>query len=180
MRMFDAYYAEKSDNFARTAVENMFCVMNTLTLGYENDTRISKREIATLQLCEAIALFLIGRYVCAITLAGAAEAVLAGLLAQRGELSVTEDSTAAIQTLRGNTGLAAGGKKKRNELFNDWNAAKNRLKHHNKDEEETLILNLFDEAYWMIKRAAVNAEKLKIQIKNRVDFENWIVVNINM
>lgn len=153
--------------------------MNTRTLGYENDTRISKREIARLQVCDAISLFLIGRYVCAITLAGAAEAVLAGLLAQRGEHSITEESNAVIQNIQKNTGLAVGEKKRANELFNDWNAVRNRLKHHDKNEEDTLTLNLFDEAYWMIKRATINAEKLQIHIDNTVDFENWIITNIN-
>jgi len=77
-------------------------------------------------------------------------------------------------------GLAVGGNLKRNDLFNSWNAVRNRLKHHDKDESRALTLNVFDEAYWMIKRATVNAEKLEVQIENRIDFENWVVENINM
>jgi len=41
-------------------------------------------------------------------------------------------------------------------------------------------MNLFDEAYWMIKRSLANAKKLEVRVKNLDDFENWIVVNINL
>ena len=71
-------------------------------------------------------------------------------------------------------------KRESNQLFNDWNMARNKLKHHSKGEDETLTLNLFDEAYWMIKRANANAEKLGIPIDNQNDFENWVIFNINM
>ena len=93
------------------------CGMSTVTLGYEDDTTISKREIAKLQLTEAITLFLVGRYVCAITLAGAADAVLAGLLSHRDQPSVVEDSVAAIQRIRENTGLAVGGEKREQSII---------------------------------------------------------------
>jgi len=46
------------------------------TLGYEDDTEISKAEIAQVQLTEAIALFIEERFLCALTLSGAAEEVL--------------------------------------------------------------------------------------------------------
>ena len=154
--------------------------MNAPTLGYEDNTLISKREIATLQLSEAIALFLAQKFVCAITLAGASEAVLAGLLAAQGELSVVEDSTAAIQKLREHTGLLVAEGKKKSEIYNDWNNARNKLKHHSKSEEELVNLNLFDDACWMIKRALANAERLGVKVDIRDDFENWIIININM
>ena len=54
------------------------------------------------------------------------------------------------------------------------------LKHHGKEDDEVLTINLFDEAYWMIKRSLTNAKRLEIRIKNQLDFENWIVININM
>ena len=47
--------------------------MRTTTLGYEDDTQISKSDIARTQLTEAIALFLGEKFLSAITLAGAAE-----------------------------------------------------------------------------------------------------------
>ena len=154
--------------------------MTTVTLGFEDDTNVSKSEIAQTQLVEAISLFLAGKYLCAITLAGAAEAVLAGLLAQRGNSSVVEESVAAIQRIREYTGLTLIGGKTKNEAFNEWNDARNKLKHHGKNEDENLTLNLFDEAYWMIRRAAANADKLTLPIVNQGDFENWVIQNINM
>jgi hypothetical protein len=68
----------------------------------------------------------------------------------------------------------------RNEIFNELNSARNSLKHHGKADDEALRINLFDEAFWMIKRSLVNAEKLNVPIRNQLDFENWIIVNINM
>lgn len=150
------------------------------TLGFEDDTQITKGEIAKIQLAEAINLFLAGKYLCAITLAGAAEEVLARLLNQRGEISVVEKSFQSIQNIREKTGLSVMSGKPKNEIFNEWNSARNTLKHHGKTDDETVTINLFDEAYWMIKRGLANAEKLGISIKNQIDFENWIIVNINM
>lgn len=72
------------------------------------------------------------------------------------------------------------GGKKDSELFSNWNVARNKLKHHGKNEDEGVTLNLFDESYWMIKRAAYNAEKLGVFIFNLEVFENWIVQNVNL
>ena len=154
--------------------------MSTVTLGFEEDTFLSKQEIARIQLVEAIVQFLAGKYVCAITLAGAAEAVLAGLLTQRGRATVVEDSVATMRSIMEVAGLVMFNGKKDNETFNEWNAVRNKLKHHGKSEDELVGLNLFDEAYWMIKRGMVNAEKLSIGIANQDAFENWITQNINM
>lgn len=154
--------------------------MRTPTLGFDEDTNISKREIAVIQLNEAISLFLEQKFICAITLAGASEAVLAGLLASQSHASIVEDSVEAIVSVRENTGLMLAGGRKKNEIYNDWNSARNKLKHHAKGEDEQISVNLFDEAYWMIKRALANAEKLAVQIENGQDFENWVIFNINM
>ena len=72
-----------------------------------------------------------------------------------------------------------GGRPK-NEIFNEWNTARNTLKHHEKESEEAIAINLFDEAYWMIKRALANATKLGSSTHNKVDFENWVIININL
>ena len=154
--------------------------MSTVTLGFEDDTNLSKSEIAETQIVEAISLFLAGKYLCAITLAGAAEAIFAGMLAQRGETSAVEDSVGSIQRIRDCTGLSVMDGKRDSELFKDWNGARNKLKHHGTNEDARVTLNLFDEAYWMIKRAAYNAEKLAVPIVNRDGFENWIIQNVNM
>lgn len=154
--------------------------VSMITLGFQEDTRICKQEIAQTQLVEAINLFLASKYLCAITLAGAAEEVFARILNQRGEISVVEQSFQSIQHIRGKTGLFVMSGKLKNEIFKEWNSARNTLKHHGKTDDEIVVINLFDEAYWMIKRGLANAEKLDISINNQLDFENWIIVNINM
>lgn len=154
--------------------------MRTPTLGYEDDTQISKSDIGRTQLTEAIALFLGEKFLSAITLAGAAEEVLARLLNARGEQSVVEASFKEIQKLRESTGLAVMENRPKNEIFSQWNNARNTLKHHNERAEETVTINLFDEAYWMIKRALANASKLDISIHNESDFENWCIINLHL
>ena len=155
-------------------------VMSTPTLGYIEDTTISKRDIAVLQLNSAVSLFLAQEYVCAITLAGASEAVFAGLLAAQSQPSVVEDSTTAIANIWEKTGLVVAEGKKKTEIYNDWNSIRNKLKHHAKGEDEQFTVNLFDEAYWMIKRALCNAKRLNITIESDIDFENWVIGNINI
>lgn len=160
------------------------------TLGFENDTRISKAEIAQTQLVEAIHSFLAGKFLCAITLAGASEEIFSRLVNQRGEISVVEEPLKAIsvveesfkkiQVIRKKSGLSVMSGKPKNEVFNEWNSARNTLKHHSKTDDEVVTINLFDEAYWMIKRALANADKIEISISNRLDFENWIIININL
>ncbi|UUZ65144.1 hypothetical protein LP417_11135 [Polaromonas sp. P1-6] len=153
--------------------------MPTPTLGYEEDTTITKSEVAKIQLSEAISHFLAGKYLCAITLSGAAEEIFARLLNARGERSVVEASFQAITDIREKTGLSAMGGKPKNEIFKEWNEARNTLKHHGKERDEVITINLFDEAYWMIKRALANAKKLQVPIGKELDFENWVVINVN-
>lgn len=154
--------------------------MQTPSLGYEDDTVISKVEIATTQLEEAIALFLDGKFLCALTLSGASEEVLSRLLNARGYPSAVEQSVEAVLNLKKVTGLAALDAVSEKQLFRTWNAARNAAKHHNDNEGETVVLNLFDEAYWMIRRAIENAKSLDLTIDNATEFENWVIVNVNM
>lgn len=154
--------------------------MSTVSLGFEPDTTIRKSEIAKIQLVEAIKLFLMGNYLCAVTLAGASEGILAGLVNQQGKSSAVENAVDSIQRIRGQIGLQALDKKGRNEIFNGWNDARNKLKHHGEKDGETVTVNLFDESYWMLRRCISNAEMLGISIPNRDEFENWVVINVNM
>lgn len=155
--------------------------MSTTTLGYESDKQIPKSEIARVQLVEAITLFLEGNFICSITLAGAAEDVYAGILEDEGKASVVEESVAAVQRIRENTALNPfEGKPKNEMIYSAWNAARNDLKHHGKGKSAIVTINLFDEAFWMIKRALANAQKLGAPISNAHDFENWVVMNINL
>lgn len=155
--------------------------MGVPTLGYKDDTQLPKSEIARVQLVEAIALFLDGNYICSITLAGAAEAIYAGILADEGMTSVVEDSTERIWQIRERTPFSPfEGKAKKTDIYNVWNTARNDLKHHSKGLASIITINLFDEAYWMIKRALENARTLGSPIANSQDFENWIIANINL
>ena len=151
-----------------------------ITLGFEDDVRITKSEIAQVQLVQAIELFVAKKFLPSITLAGAAEEIFARLLSLRGDTPVIEQSYKEIQRIKEVTGLSAMGDKPKNQIFNEWNSAKNNLKHHNESDGDFILLNVFDEAYWMIKRALANSEKLGVRIQNETDFDNWIVENINM
>lgn len=72
------------------------------------------------------------------------------------------------------------GGKKATEIYNQWNSVRNQLKHHGDTDDESITIKMFDEAYWMIKRALENAKKLAVSINNESEFENWVIVNIHM
>ena len=159
--------------------------MKNPTLGYEDDVEISKTEIARIQLVEAINLFIQGKNICAVTLAGAAEAMFAGFLGVNDLNSAVEDATEAIELIRkktnsnGNLFKPMQGKSDK-EIYNHWNGSRNNFKHHSKNDDSKITINIFDESYRMIKRALVNAKKSNVFIENEIDFENWVVVNINL
>ena len=58
------------------------------SLGFEDDTHLSKSDVATIQLAEAIVLFVAERFLPALTLAGAAEEIFGLLLVRRGGVPV--------------------------------------------------------------------------------------------
>lgn len=154
--------------------------MHNPTLGYEDDTEISKSEIAREQLTEAIALFLQEKFLCAITLAGAAEGVFAGLVNAQGEKAIVERSVETIEKIRNATGLSVMENLPQKKIYTQWNSTRNAIKHHDKDEGNIVTINLFDEAYWMIKRALSNASNLSISISNEIDFENWCILELHL
>lgn len=154
--------------------------MKAPSLGYQEATSMSKFEIARLQIEEAITLFINKKFLCALTLAGAGEEISSRLMNSRGQRSSMEQSADAVIALKKSTGLAALEEVTDRSLYKGWNSARNAAKHHNDDEGETVVLNLFDEAYWMIRRALANTKSLSLRIGNEVDFENWVIVNINM
>ena len=153
--------------------------MSLPSLGYEDDTTLSKGEVAQTQLVEAIAFFVACKFLPAVTLAGAAEEILGKLLQRKSELPVIRESVQAIQHLGEKTGLSVMGGKSDKEIVDEWNATRNALKHLVGLEDETITVNLCDEAYWMIKRALANAKKLDLPIANAHDFENWVIINVN-
>ena len=154
--------------------------MKLPTLGFEPDSTLAKHDVALIQLNDAIALFTRQRFLAAMTLAGAAEEILGKLLVRKGELPAIKESTAAIERLRIDTGLKVGGEASERDLVDGWNQARNAGKHLVGAEAEPIILNLCDEAYWMVRRAIANAEKLGHPVAAAQDFENWVVLNVNM
>lgn len=78
------------------------------------------------------------------------------------------------------TGLSSLAEVTKSQLFKGWNAARNAVKHHDAKESETVVMNLCDEAYWMIRRALANTKSLGLPVSNELDFENWVITNINM
>lgn len=146
----------------------------------EEDIEINKADVAKAQLEDAIDLFLAGKRISVITLAGAADGVFAGLLEQRGERSVAEEVWQEIIQVRERTGLHYAGDKTKKDAFNEWNEHRNRLKHHDKRDCDALRFSAFDEAYHSIQRANRDGDKLGIVAKNRQEYENWLVENIYM
>jgi hypothetical protein len=137
----------------------------------------TKREVARIQLVEAICLFVAGKYIPCITLAGAAEEIFARLLNNVGQSSIAELSIDEIEKIREKTGLNVMGGRPKNEIYNLWNSARNSLKHHNKSASEEVELHLFNDAYMMIRRALFNAKSLGVTIQNSQDFENRLIAD---
>ena len=151
--------------------------MSTPTIGYEDDTTLSRSEIARVQLVEAVALFVTEKFLPALTLAGAAEEILGKLLVRQSQQPVIKESMQAITQLRVTTGLSVMGNKPEREVVAGWNSVRNAAKHLGENDIDPVTLNLCDEAYWMIRRALENAKKLGLAVENQVDFENWFIIN---
>ena len=154
--------------------------MTVPTIGFEPDTILSKPEIAISQLNEAISMFVQLRFLPAITLAGAAEEILGKLLIRQGVPHVISESVSAIERLRDQTGLHVMADSSGREIIDSWNHARNAAKHLIGPETESITLNLCDEAYWLIRRAIANADKLGLSVAGSQDFENWVLANVNM
>lgn len=150
------------------------------SLGYEESIFISKAQIALTQLEDAIDLFIMGNRISSITLAGAADGVLAGLLKQKRLLSPAEETWASIEEARSSTGLPFAGGRSKKDAFNEWNSTRNKLKHHDDRDEKNIEVNVFDEAYYAIQRANADAEKLGLEARNRQAYENWLIENVFM
>lgn len=152
-----------------------------LSLGYSDDELILKSDIAVVQLTDAITLFTKEHFISALTLAGAADGVLSGLLRARGEKCAAETSVDLYKMFRERLGLdVAIDKKPKREFFNEWNRDRNRVKHHDKEEDERVEINPCDAAYWMLRRAFWNAKNLGIEVPLRHEFDNWVVENVNL
>ncbi len=148
------------------------------SLGYEDAVKINKADVALTQLEDAIDLFLNEKRLSSITLAAAADGVFAGLLRQKEEKPAADETWDNIEQARENTGLDIAGDRSKKDAFNEWNWHQNRLKHHDKRDDEWLEINVFDHAYYAVKRALADAEKLGLKPKNHFQFEEWLFENI--
>jgi hypothetical protein len=146
----------------------------------EADSEIGKATLAKIQLEDAIDLFLARKLISAITLAGAADGIFAGLLEQQGEDSTAKEIWKSVIDIREKTDFKYGGVRTEKETFNEWNKSRNRLKHHDGKEGGALLLNVFDEAFISIQRANKDGDKLGVVATNRQKYENWIIENICM
>lgn len=144
----------------------------------EADSKIGKATLAKMQLEDAMDLFLVGKRISAITLAGAADNIFAGLLEQQGAMPAAKEAWKSIVDIRAKSGLKYSGDRTEKDVFNEWNNSRNRLKHHGPREDNILMINVFDEAYLSIQRANKDGDKLGIIAKNRQEYENWLVENI--
>ena len=145
---------------------------------FEKDLTLTKQEIARLQLEDAIGLFLVRKWISAVTLAGAAEEIFARLLNLRDEPSAAEESWKHIEEIGAATGLPYAGTRTKKEAFYEWNEMKNALKHHSSTDQDPLTFSAFDAAFEMINRANINGERLGVSAENRQEFENWCIENI--
>ena len=145
---------------------------------FEEDVIMSKAELAKTQLEDAIDLFLSGKRISVITLAGAAEEIFSRLLNIKKENSASEETWENIELIRNKTGLPYAGVRTKSDAFREWNQFKNALKHHSGKDEDPIEFSPFDAAYEMINRANINADKLGIIARNRQEYESWLIENI--
>lgn len=134
--------------------------------------KIHKLIIAFVQLETAIQLFLRDKnYLCAITLAGAAEEIL-------GKYAETVGDETAYSILT--TGLVQGfnGRFSKDEVGRKFiNFHRNELKHFNCTEHEMIEINPQSEAIYMIIRATCNIASLGIISENIEEFDAWVNQN---
>lgn len=152
-----------------------------ISIGFKDTEVLSKSEVALTQLNDAISLFVNEHFISSLTLAGAADGVLSGLLQAKGEKCEAEVSVELFKTFREVLDLDPEiDHKPKAEFFREWNQDRNRVKHHNKNESSTISINSSDAAYWMLRRALSNAKRLGLQVSLKSKFENWLVENVHL
>ena len=116
---------------------------------------LEKIEIAERQLNRAITLLLQNDdFVCAITLAGAAEGILAGLLKSQGKTDVLSDISQSSVDM----GRAIGEKWDIGIFKSEFNFFKNELKHHDRGHENIPIVK--EAALEIINRSIENFRRI--------------------
>ncbi|MEP4547388.1 MAG: hypothetical protein ABJ000_14520 [Saccharospirillum sp.] len=151
------------------------------SIGFKEAGTFSKPAVAKTQLNRAIDLFLQQDFICSLTLAGAADAVLAGILISQGEEPAHEASYYLLKTFRKVLDLdPVIDQKSKAAIFREWNSGRNRLKHHDEKDDLEFQMNDCDEAYWMIRRALRNAAKLGLEIVQKEIFDAWAEANVRL
>jgi hypothetical protein len=147
-------------------------------LGFKGLEVFRKSEVAINQLTQAIELFLRLNFICSLTLAGAADAIFAGLLESKGQKPSHEVSYDLLRSFRAVLDLdPAIEQQSKTSIFKMWNSGRNTLKHHNQHDEIEFEMNDCDEAYWMIRRALRNATALELVVLNKDQFNTWVQEN---
>ena len=147
-------------------------------LGVKEAETFRKSDVATIQLTQAIELFLQQDFICSLTLAGAAESILVGLVVSDGKRPSHEVSYDLMRTFRAVLDLdPAIEQKSKSSIFKVWNSGRNMLKHQDQSDKTDFQMNDCDEAYWMVRRALRNATTLNLEIQNKVAFEAWVQEN---
>lgn len=139
---------------------------------FDKLTVLSQIEIAVHQLEKSISLFINEKdFICTITLAGAADGILGGLLKKQGKKTTHDQHKEILR--KHNHGLTD---KELNDLH--LNMVRNEFKHVTRDENETKDYALETESILYITRGISNYILLKQELTIKMaDFINWARIN---
>ena len=139
---------------------------------YDKLTSLTQTDAANHQLEKSISLFITENdFICAITLAGAADGILSSLVKKRGMKTAFHDQKEALK--RYNHGLTD---KQINDLH--LNLVRNAFKHATMDEGENKEYALETESILYITRAIDNYIRLDLPITHRIkEFIYWVNEN---
>jgi len=134
-------------------------------------------DLAVAQLDTALMLFLDRQdYPAVITLAGAADVVLAEAVRRNGGQPILEwefQQTAPVHALMYRRPLP------KEEFFKDKNRVRNALKHFDKDNATAdFTADLEEAACWMLVRACENASRLGREMDRFTAFEEWFYEHV--
>lgn len=132
--------------------------------------KYSPTEVATVQLDKAIALFLSGEHLCALTLAGAAEEILGRLTKASGNGNALESIAADMVPQLALEGVFVNAK----QVYDHLNHARNGAKH--------LLPAPVIEVDWpdsllMLMRAVPMARELGVRTASHDQFHDWLITN---
>ena len=133
-------------------------------------TRYSRLDLASVQLDKAIALFLDGEHLCALTLAGAAEEILGKLTNAAGNVHALEAIASDMVPKLALQGVFTDAK----EVYRHLNHARNGAKHVLPAEE--LVVD-WPDSLVMLLRAVPMARELGVRTALQDELIKWVVAN---